>query len=1003
MRTEHFVLCLQIVNIDYIYCSMIIDIEMDNWYTVYKRGDIMPKIQVNLFSENEYDFYQYRIRYHVEQYIPELFPKKSGDELRIHIGNIGKIAGVVKRIGDIGTLDSSGALIMAAGVKRPDEPLKRKAQYEGLNDPSRSNEVRDNTCSLDTITDGTEKQLMQFVNFALQTDVPMKPLGYIFLRKLEQYSFWKTWEGDEIPPSQFGDVLTAWSVFKQYRVDWISTQRKESLDGFTQENIFRCLKLIHQGRKAKIRDTEYFPIRIWIDNVGWLYRRKIPYLVARPINNLDEFELFRLDQHVFVEKGNKSKNAPVSWVDEQEIQERLGVSENKNISGIYFYHKDLYIGGKLELDSRDFKNAEGMELPTITFPYHALKNGEIFQKVKFEKNSLSISEVERKLLMRSCGEFVQFADAPTNKWDSAKEWEESNPSLPARSGSLDKVIGLINPKYTSFDAIGALFSCIELATKPINARRSENRYEEWGALDCTALGYMTTDAELDWLYAVLTDNAELASQFGVGDELAKKINKILGNMRTVFRPSKYCETQTYESSDIAVEEAIWNQDFHMLSSDNALTKEAMQKAMQCMREHKLLSYRFDEEGKQNWVDCLIYPYRFQITKERKIQLLTYDLKKFKLLTINDFGSSRYDKIEIAELSKLLSPARLFLRCAALAVPEDNRDNNEKLLAAREIVYYYRLLVGEPEENPYTGNGYDCGKLRDMLDSLKTECESVKERSVFEKVRVNGKELSVCSRMIMGGNLWGNIKQESGITNWTIAWWLRQYEKKLRDETIRVARPEKISEDIFNGKYEQAEENSWIQDMLSHAFPYYQEYIGNTYSSEQYVWNNSVYHSDKELRHMCKILDIISRMGETWDTISHITEPSVSDSHLIKYIQDEIKNLNDAKQCTALLGIRGELSMAKLDLIYHIFNEFDLTTEAVVCDPNDYDSENAADFQIVRCIRVKYPSYAFRKLHEGILALQDFVYPLAPNDLKDIIHRRVENMKTIYNWGGTTNE
>ena len=964
----------------------------------------MPKIQVNLFSENEYDFYQYRIRYHVEQYIPELFPKKSGDELRTHIGNIGKIAGVVKRIGDIGTLDSSGALIMTAGVKRPDEPLKRKAQYEGLNDPSRSNEVRDNTCSLDTITEGTEKQLMQFVNFALQTDVPMKPLGYIFLRKLEQYSFWKTWEENEIPPSQFGDVLTAWSAFKQYRVDWISTQRKDSLDGFAQENIFRCLKLIHQERKAKIGDTEYFPIRIWVDNVGWLYRRKIPYLVARPINNPDEFKLFRLDQHVFVEKGNKSKNAPVSWVDEQEIQEKLGAAENKNISGIYFYHKDLYIGGKLKLDSHDFKNAEGMESPTITFPYHTLKNGETFQKVRFEKNSLSISEVERKLLMRSCGEFVQFDDAPTNNWDSAKEWEKSNPVIPASAGSLDKVIGLINPKYTSFDAIGAPFSCIELATKPINARRSENRYEKWEALDCTALGYMTTDAELDWLYAVLTDNAELASQFGVGDELANKINEILGRMRTVFRPSKYCETQIYESSDIAVEEAIWNQNFHMLSSDNALTKDAMQTAMQCMREHKLLSYKFDKEGKQDWVDCLIYPYRFQIKKERKIQLLAYDLKKFKLLTINDFGSSRYDKIEIAELSKLLSPARLFLQCAALAVPEDNRDNEEKLLAAREIVYYYRLLVGEPEKNPYTGNGYDCDKLRTMLCGLKEKCESVKEQSVFKQVQVNDdKKFSVCSRMIMGGNLWGNIKQESGIKNWTIAWWLRQYEKKLRDETIRVAQPEKISERIFNDKYEQAEENSWIQEMLPDAFQYYEGYIGNTYSSEQYAWNNSVYHSDKELRHMCKILDIIEDMGRRWNALAHMMEPSVSDSNLIKYIQAEIRNLNDAKQCTALLGIRGELSMAKLDLIYHIFNEFDLTTEAVVCDPNDYDSENAADFQIVRCIRVKYPSYAFRKLHEGILALQDFVYPLTPNDLKDIIHRREENMKTIYNWGGTTNE
>lgn len=1006
MRTEHFVLCLQIGNIDYIYCSMIIDIEMDNWYTVYKRGDIMPKIQVNLFSENEYDFYQYRIRYHVEQYIPELFPKKSGDELRTHIGNIGKIAGVVKRIGDIGTLDSSGALIMTAGVKRPDEILKRETQYKSLNDPNRSDEVQGNTCSLDTIADGTEKQLMQFVNFVLQTDVPMKPLGYIFLRKLEQYSFWKTWEGDEIPPSQFGDVLTAWSAFKQYRVDWISTQRKESLDGFAQENIFRCLKLISQHRTTKIENTEYFPIRIWIDDVGWLYRRKIPYLVARPINNLDEFELFRLDQHVFVEKGNKPKNASVSWVDEQAIQERLGVSENKNISGAYFYHGDPYIRGKLGLDDCDCTNVNEMGGLTITFPYQILTDGETIQKVGFKKEFLSISEVERKLLMRSCGEFVQFDDAPTNKWDSAKEWEESKPSIPACAGSPDKEIGLINPKYTSFDAICAPFSCIQLATV---SNPQNNRYEEgWNALKCISSEDVTewwiTDTELDWLYAVLIDNAELASQFGVGDELASKINEELGKMEKVFRPSAYCKTE--KRRFFPQPEAIWNQDFHMLSSDDALTNKAMQRAMQCMREHKLLSYRFkfDENNDKSWEDCLIYPYRFQITKERKIQLLTYDLKKFKLLTINDFGSSRYEDIKCGTPSEfcgtpseLSESAKWFLLCAALAAPKDNRDNSEKLLAAREIVYYYRLLVGEPEENPYTGNGYDCGKLRDMLDSLKTECESVKERSVFEKVQVNGKELSVCSRMIMGGNLWEKIRPDRGITNWTIAWWLRQYEKKLDGTTIQVSKPKKISSKTFNNKYTSVmKKQRWSTPILSAAFGYYQTYIEATCPDEQYMWNNDVYHSDKELRHIYKILQEIFKCNQ----IENVT---VSDNDLIKYIQAEIKNLNDAKQCTALLGICGELSMAKLDLIYHIFNEFDLTTEAVVCDPEDYDSEDANKFEIVRCIRVKYSSYDFRKLHEGILALQDFVYPLAPSDLKNIIQTREENMKTIYNWGGTTDE
>lgn len=967
----------------------------------------MPITRFNLFNENERMFYEYLALYHVDQYIPELFP----DNVVKTLQKLRRIRLVVKRGVDEESLNSSGALLMMGEFRRP-EGKDKKDLFDELNESLQDSCSDDSFVAWSSITsDATQREnLLRFLEFVVQTDIPMKSIGYILMQKLQQYIFWEryrsrwsssgsavTWT-EEIPTHIAWDevpkIRANWEKFQLEHAHWISTQKKESLDGFAQENIFRCLKLIHQRRMAKIGDTEYSPIRIWIDNVGWLYRKKIPYLVARPINKPDKFELFRLDQHVFVEKGDKPKNESVGWVDEQAIQ----VSENKNISGIYFYYKDLYIGGKLELDGRDFKKAEEMELPTITFPYHALTDGEIIQKVRFEKNSLSISEVERKLLMRSCGEFVRFDDAPKNEWDSAKAWEKEHPyDTSFVNGEVNAEIGLASAT-ASLDSICAPISCIYLSDN-----RSDS--EEWNPVHIPQMetqAWKINDVELDWLHAVLINNATLASQFGVGDKLANEINKRLENKKTVFRPSKYCETQTYESSDIVVEEAIWNQDFRMLSSDNALTKKAMQIAMQCVREHKLLSYQFDEEGKQNWVKCLIYPYRFQIKKERKIQLLTYDLKKFKLLTINDFGSSRYKDIQCgtpSELcvtpSELSESAKWFLLCAALAVPEDNRDNSEKLLAAREIVYYYRLLVGEPEENPYTENGYDCGKLKTMLKTLKEETfESVKEKSVFEKVQVNGKEFSVCSRMIMGGNLWGNIKQERGINNWTIAWWLRQYEKKLKGKTIQVARPERISSDFFNEKYENAKGNLWIQGMLPDAFQYYEEYIGNTYSSERYAWNNSIYHSDKELRHMCKILDIIADMRRP---------ASVSDSNLIRYIQAEIKNLNDAKQCTALLGIRGELSMAKLDLIYHIFNEFDLTTEAVVCDPNDYDSENAADFQIVRCIRVKYPSYAFRKLHEGILALQDFVYPLTPNDLKDIIHRREENMKTIYNWGGTTNE
>lgn len=950
-------------------------------------------------------FYEYLALYHIDQYIPELFPDNVVKQLQ----TLRRIRLVVKRGVDEESLNSSGALLMMGEFQRP-EGKDKKDLFDELNESLQDSCSDDSLVAWSSITsDATQREnLLRFLEFVVQTDIPMKPIGYILMQKLQQYIFWERYRSrwnssgsavawrEEIPTHIAWDdvpkIRANWEKFQLEHAHWISTQKKESLDGFAQENIFRCLKLISQHGTAKIGNTEYSPIRIWIRDAGWIYRKKIPYLVARPTDDSTKFALFRLDQHGFVEKGTSAYDASTDWVSEKNVLKELGKSEENQISGTYFYHGDPYIRGKLRLHGSI--DAEETTL-TIELPYQSSQNG--IRQAKFAKKLQDhpfLSEVERKLFIRSCGEFVRFEDSlPEEDWKSAEAWEKEHPyDTSFGDGEVNAEIGLASAT-ASLDSICAPISCMYLALGKSSASG------EWDAIHIPQMetqAWKINDAELDWLHAVLINNATLAEQFGIeGTQIATTQDKWNERKRengNAFYPSAYCATKKHGS--LVRPEAIWNQDFHMLSSDNALTNEAMQTAMQCVREHKLLSYQFDEEGKQNWVDCLIYPYRFQITKERKIQLLTYDLKKFKLLTINDFGSSRYDKIEIAELSKLLSPARLFLRCAAYTVPEDNRDNSEKLLAAREIVYYYRLLVGEPEENPYTGNGYDCGKLRTMLESLRKACEQVKEQSVFEKVWVNNKELSVCSRMIMGGNLWGNIKQEKEIKNWTIAWWLRQYEKKLKGKTIQVARPEKISEDIFNSKYEQAKGNLWIQAMLPDAFQYYQEYIGNTYSSEQYAWNNSVYHSDKELRHMCNILDTIS---------NRITEPSVSDDNLIQYIQAEIKNLNDAKQCTALLGICGELSMAKLDLIYHIFNEFDLTTEAVVCDPNDYDSENAADFQIVRCIRVKYPSYAFRKLHEGILALQDFVYPLTPNDLKDIIHRREENMKTIYNRGGTTDE
>lgn len=977
----------------------------------------MPITRFNLFNGNERMFYEYLALYHIDQYIPELFPDNVVKQLQ----TLRRIRLVVKRGVDEESLNSSGALLMMGEFQRP-EGKDKEELFDELNKSLQDSCSDDSFVAWSSITsDATQREnLLRFLEFVVQTDIPMKSIGYILMQKLQQYIFWEryrsrwsssgsavTWT-EEIPTHIAWDdvpqIRDDWEKFQLEHAHWISTQKKESLDGFAQENIFRCLKLISQHRTAKIGNTKYSPIRVWIRDAGWIYRKKIPYLVARPIDDYTKFALFRLDQHVFVEKGTLVEEVSADWVSNRDISNKLGKSEEEQISGTCFYHGDPYIlRGKLRLHGKHGSiNAKEIDLP-IVLPYQSSQHG--IQQAKFAKKLQDhpfLSEVERKLFIRSCGEFVRFEDSlPEEDWKSAEAWGKEHPyDTSFGDGEVNAEIGLASAT-ASLDSICAPISCMYLSDK-------RPASEEWNPVHIPQMetqAWKINDAELDWLHAVLINNATLAEQFGIeGTQIATTQDKWNERKRengNAFYPSAYCATKKHGS--LVRPEAIWNQDFRMLSSDNALTNEAMQTAMQCVREHKLLSYQFDEEGKQNWVDCLIYPYRFQITKERKIQLLTYDLKKFKLLTINDFGSSRYEDIKCVAPSELSESAKRFLQCAKLAVPEDNRDNSEKLLAAREIVYYYRLLVGEPEENPYTGNGYDCGKLRKMLESLQKACEQVKKQSVFEKVQVNGKELSVCSRMIMGGNLWGNIKQESGIKNWTIAWWLRQYEKKLKGETIQVTRPERISSESFNKKYAQAKENSWIREMLPDAFQYYEGYIGNTYSSEQYAWNNSVYHSDKELRHMCKILDIIADMGSEWNNLAHRIEPSVSDSNLIKYIQAEINNLNDAKQCTALLGIRGELSMAKLDLIYHIFNEFDLTTEAVVCDPNDYDSEDANKFEIVRCIRVKYPSYAFRKLHEGILALQDFVYPLAPNDLKDIIHRREENMKTIYNWGGITDE
>lgn len=970
----------------------------------------MPITKFNLFNGNERMFYEYLALYHIDQYIPELFPDNVVKQLQ----TLRRIRLVVKRGVDEESLNSSGALLMMGEFQRP-EGKDKKELFDELNESLQDSCSDDSFVAWSSITsDATQREnLLRFLEFVVQTDIPMKPIGYILMQKLQQYIFWEryrnsrrlssstvTWR-EEIPTHIAWDdvpkIRANWEKFQLEHAHWISTQKKESLDGFAQENIFRCLKLISQHRTAKIGNTEYSPIRVWIRDAGWIYRKKIPYLVARPTDDSTKFALFRLDQHDFVEKGDAFKKlSPEDWVEQQDIREKLGVSGNSDISGTYFYHGDPYIFEKLGLPA--CANGKNVDQLPIELPYQNSQNGIL--QAEFTKKLQDhpfLSEVERKLFIRSCGEFVRFGDAPLEKgWKSAEAWEEEHPyDTLFNNGEVNAEIGLAST-IDSLDNICAPISCMYLA--PASG--------EWNPIHIPQMqtqAWKINDTELDWLHAVLINNAILAEQFGIeGTQIATTQDKWNERKRenvSIFYPSAYCEIQPQGLFNI--EEAIWNQDFHILSSNKALTNTAMHTAMRCMKEHKLLFYQlqFDEKDDESWGDCLIYPYRFQITKERKIQLLTYDLKKFKLLTINDFGSSRYREIKCvtpSELSedKLSEPAKRFLWCAADAAPEDNRDNSEKLLAAREIVYYYRLLVEEPEENPYTGNGYDCGKLRKMLKSLQKACESVKDQSVFKQVQVNNEPFSVCSRMIMGGNLWGNIKQESGIKNWTIAWWLRQYEKKLKGKTIQVARPERISEDIFNRKYEQAEENSWIQDMLPDAFQYYKEYIGNTYSSEQYAWNNSVYHSDKELRHMCNILDTIS---------NRITEPSVSDDDLIQYIQAEIKNLNDAKQCTALLGIRAGLSMAKLDLIYHIFNEFDLTTEAVVCDPNDYDSEDANKFEIVHCIRVKYPSYAFRKLHEGILALQDFVYPLAPNDLKNIIQTREENMKTIYNWGGTTDE
>lgn len=1016
----------------------------------------MAKNTLDLFQKDEYDFYQLCVRYNIMQYIPELFQteRKDADQLRKKINRVGKVRSIANKIGTAGdTVLNAGSLLMLDGLKR-DTGENGKRIYNQLNQKitepymigdtfvsqySKFPEydkiykskgyfsLRELQMNLDN-----EQSLLSFLNLIVQTDIALKPLGYILARKLEQYIFWKNmdWkelqiEGDTIPEKKFGRIQKQWELFKQQRTRWITAERAESMDGFAQENIFRCLHAIQKQKKIWLRGKNWLPVRVWIQKGGWLYRGSIPYLVARCEEDM-AVSLQRLDTADFAVIDKKMTNIP-EWISQDEIRKSL-FQQFKGIcmEGTYFYTKDgkgEYIRGKLGLNDDAIGENESKEGVPDRLPYTS-SDAEICGRYFCAENE-EINPVEYCLLMRSCGEFARFealVGGPNDSsWKSAEEWKkiqfiQQNDGITSEDKKRSTENGIIN-SFVSFDSICTAFSCMRLAEQPQNTKsrtEGENKLELNKPSIDTDVWYITL-AEMDWLNCVLQQNKELTKIFDL-DSVQKQAEFLLAgyrNQRQYFLPSDCCKIERHKGN--LRSEAVWNQDFEVIPK-NLFYGEYMKLALKCVKEGNPISYQY-KAAENISLNSLIFPYQFQITKNKKVQLLAYDLQQFRLLDINSFGNNLYKDIQESALVQVSQATKRYLSiCNMLSssgtpllkyakiertictygnhIP-DLSIPPEEILAAREIVYYYQIFC---EDNfKIEGDHYKRDILLGMVEKIKTTLEAKLNDSVFSDIVVGEKKVDICSRMIMGDKLWGH--KNKTMKKWSVEGWLEQYSTAIRnvasmqtkiDEKINIMKA--MKEDFCHSYRDACQDLSLDEDarkILEGAFSYYYSYL-QTYNPENFPWSGEVYHSDQELYHMYLLLKCFLN-----DQRRNNQNIVVAEKKLKQYIYTEIRALSDTKQCTALLRVEDQFTPEKLDLIYHIFNEFKLEPLAIVCDPDDLYSEDASKFEMVRCIKVTYPSYSFRKLHEGILALQDFIEPLGPKDLKDIIATRLDNTKKLY--------
>lgn len=1022
----------------------------------------MAKKRIDIFKPDEREFLKLCIRYHIEQYVPELL-KREGENskyLRRRINRVGKIRSIVNKLGSAGdtTLDS-GALFMLDGLQR-DSGKNAREIFDRINADIVKADYWDgeefNNISWEKVFLGenTGYALLDFLNLTTETNVTLKPLGYILARKLEQYLFWKTLNrnqlkitGDTIPEERFKEIQCEWDKFKQRRVHWISAEKFEAMDGFAQENIFRCLRAIREKRKIRLGSQCWLPVRIWVQEGGWLYRRSIPYLVAR--DNIDgSIELLRLDTDDVV-LADELMTSETEWIARQDIAKKLSRQwEELCIEGEYFYSKNEnrdYIRGKLGSNDDVLEKEKRYDNFPYVMPYtknYVMGDGKDNETVmygrRFCAKGVSMNPVEYRMLMRSCGEFALFragnSEILDNGWRSAEEWKqqqidtefrgsgqnekkqiqqtdtEACKSRRNKKGRLEDSYGIANNRI-SFDSVCAVFSCMRLAEQPSNIKRTDKQTEHgnWDinipAVD-TDYWYATAD-ELYWLKCALEKNMELRDLFGlqrVQENIEVELEK-----RDVFLPFDYCEEKEHEG--VPFKEPLCNQDFSIIPQ-NAFIKDSMKTAFQCVKQGIPVSYQYWSED-SSLIDSLIFPYRFQITKDKKIQLLAYDLKQFKLLDINSFGNNLYQDIRQCSLEDVPKAVRLFLLSCDSANYKtkfsDRTIPSKKLFAAREIEYYYRKFCGDVAgEEPLA---YSVKELKEKVSKIREKLyeKGYLGESVFDPIKWNGEEIEICSQMILGDKLWGH--KHATMKNWTVDGWLTQYGTLFRSEkniidamTVEIAAEEKKLKKMAADFVEQfqlacrnPELDAEAKQVLKNAFEYYNDYLKKSYTPGMQLWNNEVYHSDRELRHMAQVLKCYL------DICQRTYKVTVLESKLKQYIHSEIDMLTEVKNCSALLAVDGEFTPEKMDIIYCIFNEFELEPMVIVCDPNDLYSEDASNFQMVRCIKVKHPSYSFRKLHEGILALQDFLTPLAPKDLKNIIESRIENTKKLYQWKGEYHE